>query len=286
MKVVPSVEFNITNVCNLACTGCNRFNHMNLTGYEDWKKHREAYKNFSKHVEISEVHVLGGEPLMHPMINEILDDVRSWFPEQQLRIVTNGLLVHKIKGFLDAVKRNNVSMNIYIHNREWRIPVYEKLCEATKEKIRLKWRRNHPGWELADFEFNGCMHTFNLAEHFTQNTLGEPVRDILQPYESDREKAFKACATPCPTLNGGKFYKCPISHALPDVIRQKNNINYTQDQKDLIDTFPFVPCDSVQSFPDEKFHALVNESIKQCSLCPEKQQYHKIGKMDISPNYF
>jgi len=139
---------------------------------------------------------------------------------------------------------------------------------------------------MAEFEFNGCTHTFNLAEHFQQNTLGDPIGEKLQPYQSDREKAFKACRTPCPTLNGGKFYKCPVSYSLPEVIRQKNNIYYTQEQKDLIDTFPYVPCDSVQSFPDDKFNAIVNESIKQCSLCPEKSQFHKIEKMDISPNYF
>jgi len=286
MKKVNSAEFNITNVCNLACTGCNRFNNLNLTGYEDWKKHRKAYENFSKHVKVKYLHVLGGEPLMHPMIKDILYDVRSWYPTQNIRLVTNGLLLHKVKGLFESIVSNKITLGIYIHNKEWRMPVYKKLRELTNSELKLKWIINDEGWPLAEFEFNDCTHSINLAEHFYQNALGEPNQDRLQPHVSDAEKAFNACETRCPTFNGGKFYKCPISHALPDVVRQKNNIYYTQKQKDLIDTFPYVSCDDVQSFPDDKFEALLSEKIDQCSLCPEKFEFHKIAKMDISPNYF
>jgi len=286
MKTLNFVEFHLTDVCNLTCTGCSRFSNMGLTGFDDWKKHRAGYENLSKNVNIlGEINVLGGEPLMHPMIKEILDDIRSFFPKHQIVLRTNGLLLHKIKDIFKYIDRNKITLDVNMHNQAWRLPIYEKLCELTGEKIKLKWQREHTGWQQAEFYHNDLLHTITLSSHFYQNALGQPGKHT-RPYDSDPGKAWKNCESRCPTINNGKLFKCPVSNALPVVIRQKNNIEYTEKQKELIDSFPYILCDEVQNTSDKHFEKLIYDKIDQCSLCPENYVHHKLKEQKISPNYF
>lgn len=287
MKTLKSVEFHLTDACNLTCSGCNRFNDMGLRGFEDWNKHRSAYENFSKNVEIErEIDILGGEPLLHPHINQIITDLRNFWPSNEIVILTNGLLLHKVKGIMDQIVQNKISLDISVHNKEWRIPIIKKLNELTGEKIKLRWKIIKDKVPIAEFIFNDTKHTITLTEHFYQNSLGQP-NGVLRPYESDADKAWEACVAKCPTLHEGKLYKCPISHAMPTALRQKNNIDYTQKQKDLIDTFPYIKCNDIQNISDEEFNKMIYNKIDQCSLCPEKYVIHKIEqRKKINPNYF
>lgn len=284
MRRTEFVEFYITNVCNLSCDGCNRFNNLNLTGHENWSAHKSSYENFLKHVRCESISVLGGEPLMHPMINNILRDLRKFFPTRMIKVVTNGLLIHKVKGFWQTVCENNIKLDINIHNHGWRLPVYNNLVNLIGGKVKLNWMRDPHGFR-AWFEHEGVKHDFTLSEKFTQNALSDP-QGKLTPYNSDREKAWQACYSKCPTIAEGKFFKCPVSHCMPVAVRQRNDIDYTESQKELIDSFPFIKCEDIQNIPIDEFNAFVYNSIKQCRLCPEKFSTHNINEQKISKNYF
>ena len=73
-------EFYITNHCNIACNGCNRFNNYKYSGSENWAAYRDVYKEWSTLVDINHIAVLGGEPLLHPKLIDIVNDVRSFWP--------------------------------------------------------------------------------------------------------------------------------------------------------------------------------------------------------------
>jgi molybdenum cofactor biosynthesis enzyme MoaA len=38
------LEVYITNVCNLSCRGCNRFNNYNFKGHQLWADHADEYE--------------------------------------------------------------------------------------------------------------------------------------------------------------------------------------------------------------------------------------------------
>ena len=44
---IDYAEFYITNVCNLACPGCNHFNNYNLKGYWLWSELEKVYSQWS-----------------------------------------------------------------------------------------------------------------------------------------------------------------------------------------------------------------------------------------------
>lgn len=284
MRKLDFVEFYITNSCNLSCDGCNRFNNLNLTGHQDWLKHRDDYKIFLANVECKFITVLGGEPTMHPMINTVLSDLRSYFPTKKIELVTNGLLLHKVKGLWNTIVEKKISVDINVHNRQWRVPIYENLVKLIGQRFKLHWMNNQ-SFATAWFTHNGVKHRFTCSSDFMQNSLGDP-HGKLTPYQSDREKAWLACYSKCPTIADGKFFKCPISHCMPVAVRQRNDIEYTDEQKSLIDTFPHILCKDIQNVSVEDFDKLVHKSIAQCSLCPEHFTPHRINRQEISKNYF
>ena len=295
MKEVAFLEVYITNTCNIACAGCNRFNNLNLKGHDDWAKHRLAYKNFADTVHVRGfVNVLGGEPLMHPKINDILTDLRDWYgPEMQIRLITNGLLIHKVKDFWKTVMDKRINLDISIHDKSWRIPIYEQLCKLAGKKLKLRWKIEHES-QAAFVNVDGLNHRLCIFERFYTNILHDPTGK-LSPYNSDPDKAFKSChfnhfthgfLTQSPTLFDGKLYKCPMGNSLPTAIRQRNDISYTQEQKDLIDSFHHIDCNDLQDVDDEYFMNFILNKIPQCALCPESKFDHGIPKQSISPNIF
>lgn len=83
-------EFYITNVCNLNCDNCNRFNNFAFTGHHRWQDHVDDYVKWSKIIDFNEIAILGGEPMVNPDFMSWLNGVPKLWPNSNLSIVTNG----------------------------------------------------------------------------------------------------------------------------------------------------------------------------------------------------
>lgn len=277
-----TVEFYITNVCNLNCSGCNRFNNLNLIGHEEWDKHRESYKKFSNFVLPKTVNILGGEPLAHPEILKIIQDIRSFWPNHKsIKLITNGLLLNEHKGLGTIIRNCNIKLDINVHNRKFRRRVLSNIEKLFDEKIKLQWLSCKNGIGEATFQISNSniKHTLLLREYFFQNSLNDPYE--LSPHESDPDLAWKACYSKCPTLAEGKFFKCPISYCMPTAVKQRSDISLNDKQINLINSFPFILCDNIDQVKKEQWHDFLYKKISQCSLCPESFQTQKIIQKQI-----
>ena len=273
------VEFYVTETCNLVCSGCNRFNNLGLRGHEDWHKNKEHYKKFSRFVEVKWINIIGGEPLQHPHIITIIKDIRNFFPNSNMNIITNGLLLDKIPNLKNAIIENNVSLEISIHNKKFRKSILKKFkslfdgdVKFLKEKLNADvFGPDNSPTSFNKFDFqsnNGINHRIKLIEYFFQNSLNDPYN--LKPYESDPDLAWKACYSKCPTIARGRFHKCPISHCMPVAVRQRNDIIINDEQRALINSFPYIECKDIDKVSEEYWRKFLQEKIDQCSLCPEK----------------
>lgn len=88
-----TLQIFITNVCNLRCTGCfarkamgDRKSHMPIEEYQ------KVILNFLKK-EGKQINLLGGEPLLHPNLKEILNINRK--NKIKTTIYTNGYFLNK-----------------------------------------------------------------------------------------------------------------------------------------------------------------------------------------------
>jgi organic radical activating enzyme len=96
MHTINYCEFYITNVCNLNCTDCNRYNSYAFTGHQRWNDHADTYEKWSKILNISnEIAILGGEPLLVPDFLDWMHGIAKLWPNNSIRIITNGTQLHR-----------------------------------------------------------------------------------------------------------------------------------------------------------------------------------------------
>lgn len=113
-------EFYITNVCNLNCINCNRFNNYIFKGNYSWKEHEKEYQKWSKILNLKKICILGGEPTLHPNLKEYIEGIRELWPNSNIRLTTNGTTLTKKKELYSLLQKNNVWLNISVHNKKTR----------------------------------------------------------------------------------------------------------------------------------------------------------------------
>ena len=74
---LDKVEFYITNVCNLTCDECNRFNNFSFKGWQRWQDYEAIYADWNSKLDIQQLVILGGEPLLNPSICEWITGINS-----------------------------------------------------------------------------------------------------------------------------------------------------------------------------------------------------------------
>lgn len=117
-KEKPSLsyfEVPITDSCNLNCKGCLFASNMTKgiqhirfdTLVKDARRMSELF------YDIPWIRILGGEPLMPPNITEILRTYREYFPDSEVDLCTNGLLIPSMREtFWDCIKKERILIHI------------------------------------------------------------------------------------------------------------------------------------------------------------------------------
>ena len=93
------METEITRVCNLNCRGCADF--INIACGEERYYALERFRaDLTRMKElfwgIGKIRLMGGEPLLNPDLASYAEAAREIFPDCDLRIVTNGLLLPRL----------------------------------------------------------------------------------------------------------------------------------------------------------------------------------------------
>ena len=93
---LKKIEIDITYLCNLKCTGCDRSCtqapetlHMPVQTIREFLSQTEKMRHYWE-----SVHILGGEPTLHPNFIEIITLLDDWFqkhsPSTKLKVISNG----------------------------------------------------------------------------------------------------------------------------------------------------------------------------------------------------
>ena len=97
--MINYLEHHIVDHCNLNCAGCSHFSPLCEPWYENVEDFRRDFGKLAELTkgEVGIIRLMGGEPLLHPNLNEFLIACRSLFPSTHIELVTNGLLLPKKK---------------------------------------------------------------------------------------------------------------------------------------------------------------------------------------------
>lgn len=247
IKLFPVVEFYITNVCNLACRGCNRFNDKNFKGHQYWDDHADAYEAWSKRLELPRITILGGEPTLNPDLEKWAMNLRRLWPNAVIMIQSNG--TYQRPEHFELWHKYRVGFGVSLHNAD------------TAEAVKANWHLN--GLPYAGFIEAYTFHQSSVIKQDNGYTL----------HKSNPQTAFNACDMKHDhTMYQGKLYKCPLMSNLPDFDSQFG-LNLDERQRDLFNNYqPLAHTCSEEEL--QQFAATKDTPIAQCEFCPENLEWH------------
>jgi len=181
---VKSLEAPLTEHCNLKCAGCNQASpHMEEKSLAVKELARDL-SVLTKVMKTNEFKVLGGEPLQHPELDQILEVIRKSEITRKIVLVTNGMLLHRTDAHI------------------WKS--IDKIWLSIYPNVRLKWA-------LSEIEAQCKKHDVQLELHpsdqFRRAVINQEITD------SDLvQKIYDNCksvhAWKCYTVVNGRFFKC------------------------------------------------------------------------------
>lgn len=106
-------EIHLADHCNLNCRGCDNYSPLAKQELLDLEEYKRDCGRLAELFggKMRRITFMGGEPLLHPQIEECMKISRECFPVGKICVITNGLLLPKMKdGFWKACKRYHVDI--------------------------------------------------------------------------------------------------------------------------------------------------------------------------------
>lgn len=251
IEFAPVIEVYITNICNLACRGCNRFNNYNFKGHQYWETHATEMEAWAQRITSPKITIIGGEPTLNPDLETWASNLRRLWPDSTIMVQTNGTYIRP--NFATFWGKYEVGFTISLHDR------------TTADSIKQTWK--DLGFPIEAFIFRQAAVINNNGHYKVHNS-------------TDITLAFGACDMKYDhTLSNGKLYKCPTMSTLPDFVEQFN-VDLTPRQQELLSSYQPLSADC----SDEELVLFANtreHPIEQCEFCPENLKwYYALGPDD------
>lgn len=182
--VLPYLEYQVSDKCNLNCASCAHFSNLYTENeFPDPELFRKDLMVLSERFSnIEKIRLMGGEPLLNERLPEFIEISRDVFPRSDIRVVTNGLLLLSISESLRDVMQRSVAMFDISQ-----YPIIEnRISEIMDCLSSLKI-----GYQLEPL----------TNQFWIRTTTGTNIP----------EKAFmgKACSKTCTFLRNGRLFDCP-----------------------------------------------------------------------------
>ena len=243
------LEINVAYACQLKCEYCSHMSKY-LMGPVPVGKITQWYRSWHQRVHPKTFTVLGGEPLLHPNIVEVLSVTKKHWCDSAIQMVTNGLLLSKASMDLFAMLRQTgifVAISKHFDQPEH----HEKIMQGVE--LLKEYGVRH--------EIRFCYNMWRKSYRLDES--GRPV-----PYGSVPERAWQNCFVRhnCMTLMDNRIYKCPqiacFRHAY-------TTGRLSDDWRFLLDYPPLHP-----EAPDTTVVKFLNEGANPaCRLCPESFEF-------------
>ena len=115
-RTLNQVSFHLVDHCNLNCRGC--FHYSPLVKEPKFKDLEQHKKEVARLAELNNnqkmrILLLGGEPLLHPQINDFCRITRELYPNAKIVISTNGTKLSSMnQEFFDVINKNQIVLRL------------------------------------------------------------------------------------------------------------------------------------------------------------------------------
>lgn len=239
-NVIPRLEVNIIDGCNLNCKGCTHFSSIYAKdSVYDLEIFRHDLMRLRAVGRFVRLRLLGGEPLLVDNLYDYVDVTRNIFPETDIEIVTNGLLIPGLSDEkLQKIKELRAGFIISPYTPT--VKIMGRIAEKL-DKNRVWWRVE--GSPIKEFTRNITLTDGHDGELSAQNCL----------------------SAGCTFFRNGKIYKCP-SEGLIDELFKYYHCDLQVERSNI----------SIYEEPQKVYESIKNISIKpvsMCSFCSSKLEF-------------
>lgn len=245
---IPILHIHLADHCNLDCRGCDNFSPIAPAVFADVSTFENDCKQISKLCgdKIDEIQLLGGEPLLHRQIVDFIEIARKYFPNNKIVIISNGVLIPRMKAdFWETCRKNNIEIIV------------------TKYPIKLDFDaiRNKAESENIKFSFYGNTEKIDKTMQCTPLDLEG---------KQNGKDSFLRCsrANRCVAMDNGKMYTCSL---IPYV--KYFNTQFNKDlkitNKDYLDIYKVKNADEILDF--------LCKPMPFCRYCNIKGTIYDIG---------
>lgn len=278
------LEFYITNVCNLTCNGCNRYNNYKFSGFWPWEEAEPVLRAWAKKIDIKHPVILGGEPLLHPDIVKWITGLREIWPDHSgVQVQSNGTRIDCVRGLYDTLTYESGNwIGISIHNPDDREEIFARIRNFMKPPIVETQDPTH--WMGSDYQFVDVNRNFVhawMSNKFVQSNIIEQADGSYTLYNSDPSVAHENCTFrrfKNYHMIRGKIYKCGPAALMPE-FDQQYPLDISPADRELLYSYNALSLDNYDSIGAEWLANIDNE-IPQCKFCPESYEYKPITFSD------
>lgn len=229
-SVLPYLEFSVALHCNMNCRSCTHFSPLSKERFYDFDSFKRDITRLRELVrQINIIRIMGGEPLLNPRLADFVSLTREKYPNAEIQLVTNGLLVPSMTdGLTDALRQNKVIINISF---------YPALAEKVRDVIRY---------------LEGQQLTYRISYMVTEFARILSKRNIGNPYTP-----FIPAGCTCPNLFEGKLSTCPEVMFISD-LNERFDVDYPA-------SGPINLHDETLDF--HKLQELLKREVPLCEYC-------------------
>ena len=185
------LEIHAADHCNLNCKGCTHFSNI-VQGekFPDIKEFSEDMRQMSVLFHnIEFIRILGGEPLLNPELEKMLEITRFFFSYAKIILVTNGVLINNMStNLIQSIKKNNIQITISVYP-----PIEKNILQIEKKLMDNK----------INFQFGERQNNYETCLKFSKNMNRKGSEDEYESWMKCKKKR-------CHFLYHGKLYGCAM----------------------------------------------------------------------------
>lgn len=257
--VIGYIEMHLVNHCNLNCRGCSHMSNVSPVDFIEEDYFEKEIEILNSKFNVQTIRLMGGEPLLHPRISQLVAVTRDILPYSRIELVTNGLLLVKMTDeFWENIRDKDIVVSV---------SSYKPTMHISDGIIEL-------------FERHNIKYIFDVSskQKDDKNYVFEFHKGLGHKKTHDGNKSSKVCfGKNCYFYKDFKISKCAYP-ALIHLLNEKFFTSYVVEQDDFID---------VRNINDG-WDALkkLTEPMDFCSYCieerPHKFEWTNVGDALLS----
>ena len=191
-----SFEIHVAEHCNLKCRDCCNISPFNAKKFISLEEVQEICEFVKSQFRPDVFKIAGGEPTLHPQLDDILKIVKGSGAGSVVRVISNGLLLHRMS---EVFWRNidQLTISNYIS-----APVKPRLLEEIRQKARL--------YEVV----LNIKYVDQFNEIFVEDAIEDQER-IKEIYDDCWMRHR------CLIIRNGRFYKCTRAAYMDEFLQIK-----------------------------------------------------------------